>query len=334
MIEMIREKVFGGIESKGAQGWCTAFILCLCTATALAGETDQYLSWDVELADSAPALNTYINEEAANYLELMSAGEKPCECEELAAGFYKYLFKGIHSSRLRKWLYNSEEVERYPDTSISDMEYQNMSIYRVRTFPWVLPMARTIRIGDVYLGTDKISHFFGFGRRYYQWYQGELKDGLSEEDALDKVLRRGIRWERSMVGQLMDGIFSKGDVEANYQGFRLARTFCEGSSPVFAENDGMWTLSRPIDLRPFVTPGFDESYNHSYYGGSRRMYVVPILEAEYAEKINSATVQARFAAYADWEQSPSMKMLDDYFSKKSQSSTRIQPSELFALYQK
>ena len=44
------------------------------------------------------------------------------------------------------FLRTSDEVEMYPDRSLSNFRYRNMSIYRNITFPYVIPMARTIRV--------------------------------------------------------------------------------------------------------------------------------------------------------------------------------------------
>ena len=50
----------------------------------------------------------------------------------------------------------------------------------------------TIRVGDVYLGVDKVGHMLGFGRRYFRSYLRLVKAGYSEEDAMERIVRWGI----------------------------------------------------------------------------------------------------------------------------------------------
>lgn len=155
--------------------------------------------------------------------------------EELTKEFYEYLFQGLHSSRVRAWANTSPEVDRFPGKSVSFFEYQRMSIFRDLTaFPFILPMARTVRIGDVYLGVDKIGHFFGFGRRYFQRYLRHRAEGMDGEAAMREVVRWGAVIESSFVGGLVDGIFSHADLEANFQGMLMAIDCCQGERAYFA----------------------------------------------------------------------------------------------------
>ena len=134
-------------------------------------ETDQYMTWNLELKDSSQAFNNYFNEELIpNYLDVVNSKRTITESkEELIEGLYKYAFHGLFSSRIRKFLGSSEEIDRFPDKSVSYRKYKKSSIYKSDApFPWFfLPMSRTINIDGNYLGVDKIGHFFGFGRRYF-----------------------------------------------------------------------------------------------------------------------------------------------------------------------
>ncbi|HNR29831.1 MAG TPA: hypothetical protein PKI11_02980 [Candidatus Hydrogenedentes bacterium] len=299
---------------------------CLIAIAAGGAETDQYLSWSVTLADSAEALNHFVNTETETFLERVNRRTRPItSVTELTTEFYLYFFQGIHSSRIRGWVNRAPEVDRFPDSSVSVFAYQRMSIYRDLTaFPFILPMARTIRVGDVYFGTDKISHFFGFGRRYFQRYLRHRDDGMDEEEAMRRVVLWGVALERKIVGGLVDGIFSHGDLEANFQGFLMARACCEGETAHFRLADGQWRLARPFDLREYITPGFDESYNNSHYTGMRKDRVLEILREEYCPLRSEPEIEARFARYANYPPSFSRRVIADYFAEKDGNPQREQ----------
>lgn len=298
------------------------------TGAVCASETDQFVAMDVELQDSADALNAFLNAQAKAFLEKENARHNPAETpEELTQRYYFYLFKGLHASRLRSWLFHSEHVDRYPDESVGYFEYLQTSIFGMRSFPFLLPMARTIRVGDVHLGTDKMGHFFGFGRRYFKRYVRLRKRGLDEEDAMEKVVLHGLRMERYFVGNLVDGIFSYADLEANFQGMMMARSLCEGEDPHFRRRDGQWVLARPIDIRLFVTPGFDESYNRSHYIGRRKNQVFKKLRRDYCHKFTLPLVRERFEQYTEWPPSFSDEVIDRYYSRRGKDPRKVQSLE-------
>lgn len=221
---------------------CATGILVLAGVSKVAaGETDQYLTWGTTFSDSSAELNAFLDEEIHRFLVKANRRTRPPACvEDLSIDLYLHLFEGLHASRIRNWLKTSPGVDRFPSDELSDWEYQRISIFRRPAFPFVLPSAQTIRVGEVYLGIDKIGHMFGFGRRYFQIYQRALEEGDSPEAALERVLTWGIQHESSLVGKLVDGIFSHGDMEANYQGLRLALAFSSGEAPLFYRENGAW----------------------------------------------------------------------------------------------
>ncbi len=285
---------------------------------ARAGETDQFLTWGTTLSDSSGALNAYLDEEIQRFVDKSNRRTRPPEsAEDLSIALYLHLFEGLHSSRIRNWLKTSPQVARFPSDDLSDWEYQQISIFQKPAFPFVLPMAQTIRVGEVYLGIDKIGHMFGFGRRYFQRYQRALAEGNSHDEAVERVLTWGIQHEYSLVGKLVDGIFSHGDMEANYQGFRLALAFSGGECPLFYREDGVWRYRGGLDLRDYITPEMDESYNPNAYAQWRGRRVKPILDAQY----KNAALPSRFTLYQDnYQPSLSKVFVDAWFEQRAEAS--------------
>lgn len=293
---------------------CGAALLLVAWGAG-AGETDQYLTWDVTLADSSTALNSYLDEEIRRFVVKANArGRSPESAEAMTIDLYLHFFEGLHASRIRTWLKNSPAVDRFPSDDLSDWEYQRMSIFRKPAFPFVLPMAQTVRVGEVYLGIDKVGHMFGFGRRYFQIYQRALNEGETHDESVERVLRWGIQHEASVVGKLVDGIFSNGDMEANYQGFRLALAFCTGDSPLFYRENNAWQYRGGLDFREYVTPDMDESYNANDYARWRGRRVNPIVDAQYG----AVAPPDRFERYrSNYQPSLSKQFLDAWFEKKA-----------------
>lgn len=295
-----------------------AVFVCLVQAPALAVETDQFLTWEIELEDSADAINAFFNAEVQGILDKRnSAIENDCACPKLAKGIFRHFFKRRRTSVIKVFMRQSDDVEMYPGDGISNIGYRKISIFRTPAFPFVIPMARTVRVGDVYFGVDKIGHMFGFGSRYYQRYLGHIRTGATEGEAIEKVVRWGIMFEQIFVGQYLDGIFSHGDMEANYQGFMLSRDLCEGDDPFLVRDDaGDWKLTHPIDLRTYITPDFDESYNLSHFWGMRKRDVLQILREDYSHMLGSEMVQERFRNYAQRPPSLSKKLIQAYYDEK------------------
>jgi len=293
--------------------------LCLAwlAVAAHAIETDQYLTWGVELKDSAPALNNFINAEVQQFLDAKNKEDgSDFTPETLTEEVMEHLFRIRQSSRVMTWLLTSEELDTYPDASVSNEAYRKSSIFRGRSFPYYLPMARTIRLGDIYVGTDKVGHLFGFGRRYYRRYLRERNIGLSESAAMEKAVRWGIRQENYFVGKLTDGVFSHADLEANFQGLLFARSLCEGNAPHLKKIDGQWVLVRAIDIVPYITPDMDESYNPAHFWALRRRFVLQVMREKYCNPQAAALGAARFAAYGDTPPSFSKRIVDEYFLRR------------------
>ena len=284
--------------------------IALPITLAYGGETDQYLAWDKEIADSADAINAYLNEHLERYVELANVEYKKVDTEEkFARGYFFYLFNGLHSSRFKVWIKAAEEVDTFPKRGMHNLVHQRHSIYRGPAFPFILPMSRTININGVHLGIDKVMHFFGFGRRYYKNYVRYRKRGLDEEAAMEKMILRGWMIERYMVGGLTDGIVAYADLEANFQGFRLARGLCGGDAPHVALRGGTWVLLHEIDLREYITPEFDESYYRSKYQGLRRRLVEKAISESYDLENPPPAAVARFQRYAQMPESYSARFL-------------------------
>lgn len=282
---------------RGAWAWRLSAVL-LAATPAVALETDQYLAWSTELEDSAPAIDRYLDGQLALVLGRVNRAPAAVACPEIPVRFFRRLAPSLVYSRIRGMLGEDPGVDRFPDRDVGYLGYLRDSIYRRPTWPFVLPMSRVVRVGDVYTGADKLGgHLFGFGRRYYLRYRRLQERGVAEEEAVRRVLAWGYRVERTLVGGLADGVFSPADLEANYRGLLLARSFCEGERPLVERRGGRWRAVRGIGIRSWVTPYFDETFNPSFYVGYRWRKVREPL-AEHCAGYQRPGTRRRLAGYA------------------------------------
>ena len=308
----------------------------LCLPPAGAGETDQYLAWEASLEDSGDELNRYLNGGIETVLSRIEHPER-LECADLPPRIYRYLFHGLLRSRLRHHLDEHPSIDRYPGEDVGYFGYLRHSLFRGPAFPFFMPMSRTISIDGVHLGIDKVNHIFGFGRRYYNRYQRNRRRGYDEQEAVRRTVRWGYTMERYFVGGLVDGILSFADLEANYQGMRLARDLCEARPAHLELAGGRWRLARPVDIRRYVTPRLDESYNENLYSGWRWRQVRRILESEVCPRLGAPAVRERWAWYRSVDRpSRTELILREHVGKsrrdrrRAQSLLSVCPAELVA----
>ena len=137
----------------------------------------------------------------------------------------------------------------------------------------------TVNVHGIYLGTDKIDHFFQQGHEYYD--AGHAAAGRGRDAAaIAKAVARGVKQEHKYYGTLVSGIYSNADLAANYAGmkFYLNLRHPVGSAsrvrpPLLEPSRGGWRFRPGVDrdrlLQAFVSDHLDESMNPSRYRFSR-----------------------------------------------------------------
>ena len=132
-------------------------------------------------------------------------------------------------------------------------------------------------------------------------YLKKIKEGASAGEAEKAAIHKGLANENGILGLWPSGVFSYGDMEANYQGFRFYKKLCLDDADTFLENeDGLWKLAKVPDIREFVNPYWDESFNLSWRAsGMWRVTGEEILK-KYCPLKESAEVQTRFKYYQDF----------------------------------
>ncbi len=281
-------------------------ILCLGSASLLsqrtqAYETDQYSSWGIELKDGSAPLDQYVQNLFTKTLRgtpLQDLGPGPENCLGAALRIHTRLRhriwwdREIHMSAVLK------KIEMYPGPEVGSWNFYRNSIYGKRTtWPYYMPLDRTINFAGVYLAVDKISHFVSQGAKYYEVYLSAIRTGESETRAMEMAVEWGLAREDGLYGKYSSAVFSYADLEANWSGFLAILDACHGSDPALKWTDEKgWQYTRPFLISKYVNARWDESFNTSRYAKYRWKSVRPRL-LKYCELRNHPSVLKRFAEY-------------------------------------
>jgi len=291
-----------------------ALLLLICVSPAAALETDQYYTWGRPLADSTDVLNAKVNVELrAGLAELNETRHwNDLSCKDAARETTKR-FRLFIIHPFEMWTINSPLVARIPVDSEEELRYRKEFLlhrYAKLDFGSWIPPTPTVKVNDVRLGTDKLTHFFSEGFWYYRWYLRARKDGLSKEDALHQAMERGVPWEQMILGTDASGVFSPADLEANHAGLLFMIQMCEGDEPRLRKTDDGWQMTRRFDFREFVTPEWDESWQPSAFSKRRWKRVRPVL-LSYCPRLELPEVRAERRDYASRDRTtPTERLID------------------------
>ena len=291
-----------GVLKRCAGSACAIALAGLSLAAPVrALETDQYYAWRRSLADSSDAFNAKVNFELDEVLGQINAhnGGHGASCravlEAIHTRFTLFIFQ-----KIELWAQRTAVLSRIPADESEESAYRKNWIYgQVAWYDLgrTVPPSPTIEIAGVRLGTDKISHFFSGGHYYLEWYDDARARGASHDEAVEHAVRRGIAIETTVLGGVISGVISPADLEANYQGLAWYLSLCSGDSPLLERTEAGWQIRGPFDLRPFVSPEWDESYSPNVVLKGRWVHVRPEIERHCAE-LYDPVVQERRRAYA------------------------------------
>ena len=235
----------------------------------LAMETDQFTTPIVPPYDIGPELSRKVVE----IIESDRTGDDPERVLSLWVG------RNIFASRIVRWVKEIQVAE----LQLGFRPNVFHSIYRVALSPALASFlfdSPTVRLYGYYLGTDKIDHFFQQGHKYYQLVIRNQARGAAETAAIAVAVAHGVKQEHTYYGTLVSGVYSNGDLAANYAGMKFylnlrhpVRIGERVLPPRFERSSEGWRLRPGINpdrlLEPFVSNHLDESLNPSRYRFSR-----------------------------------------------------------------
>ncbi len=243
--------------------------LLIAGRVASGTETDQFTTPRTPLYDIGPELSRKVVE----IIESDRTGRDP---EQI---LFEWVGRNVFASRIVKWV-NGIRVAEAP---VRFRPGLFSSIYRATLSPVpasFLIDAPTIRVHGYYVGTDKIDHFFQQGHGYAVLAEKYRAGGASEADAIAAVVAHGVQQEHKYFGTLTSGVYSNGDLAANYAGMKFYQNLRHSvrigeavRAPLFERTAEGWRLRADVDrdhlLEPFLSNHLDESLNPSRYRFSR-----------------------------------------------------------------
>lgn len=271
-------------------------LLFLVMATALeahALETDNYLSWGKTLPDSGDDINQLVKTQIE---EVTTNAPANLSCEQITFRIANRFKTTPRRKLFEDWSVESITGKMFPESPF----YLKESIYRNtgRIYLSKSGLSPNVQTNGIYFGVDKLSHFGSTGRRYLKEYLKKMKKGFTPEEAEKAAIRLGLSNEAMILGLWPSGVFSYGDMEANYQGFRFYKKMCLDEQDTYlAQDNGRWKLVKAPDLRTYISPYWDESFNLSYRSPGTWAHTSKVIHTEYCPLLKSEAVQARFTYY-------------------------------------
>lgn len=268
-------------------------LIMFFTVKAFALETDNYVSWNLELRDSRQDVNQYFSAEIEKVLRKNAGKDKSCG-EITAAIARNFKSIGVKNNPVENYI-----VARLGKDQIfpQSFDYVDDSIYRDPFLPHLrgFGLSPNIQVNGYYIGTDKLSHFASTGYIYYLIWSVSQKNG--EEEALKNAITYGVKDEQSLHGYWASGVFSFADLEANFQGLHFYRRMCgEKNAYLTKDESGDWKLTQKPDFADYVSGDWDETYRRSYFVNGNWAKVAPVLET-YCESLTSEKIKQRHNFY-------------------------------------
>ncbi len=297
-----------------------ALLTLLFGQSVFALETDQFHAASRVLKEASAPINGYIDDKFERAISAANEKRKSIACAELADDVMTEIVGKFAISKISQFAKKSPEIERFPEDSIGTWDYIDQSIYKDAGFPFHYGViSRTINVGGVYIGTDKLGHFALVGRNYYRRYIENLEKGMSKMDAEKASVFKGFNQEIHILGYTLGGVLSFGDLDANFQGMQFAISMCEGENPYLIKVNGEWKRNenRPFDIKNYINPKMDESYNPAFWKPKLWKTISPAIREVYCPLKKNPLYIERVKSYeAKISINRNDKYIQEFFSSK------------------
>ncbi len=130
----------------------------------------------------------------------------------------------------------------------------------------VIDIASTIRVGNYRIGSDKLGHFFAQGADLFSV-------AYSQNQGIEEALKLAISQERGYYGSFVSGVYSYGDVSADFAGMifwskitpQYAKQGPFSGPPYFTCINGAWKQTQKFTWAGIINGSWDEAVNCSAF---------------------------------------------------------------------
>lgn len=242
----------------------------LSLETVKAAEVDQFTKRHLDIKDSL----FYFNETANQYVDLVirDFNQKGVRCGQDA--FFDEMRKYFNNHIQGEFLKKIERDKRidFLNLSLKESIYKDWKIWNGILLGSSVGMNKKftispiVRSKDIYFGLDKFEHLFGQGFQYYKSFYIKGKTDY-------KTILNGYRKEKILLGGgvWVNGIFSYGDLVANFNGMRFWNNFFQRNNDILGSKfnhgpyvsckNSRWEKEKEIDFSNYFDKGVDESVN-------------------------------------------------------------------------
>jgi hypothetical protein len=262
---------------KMAVGLATIF---LSLSSSFGAEVDSFTKRYEPLADSLEQLNKKSNEFFQKAIDEANEKKDACHEKTLYKSMRKY-FNNQYRGDLGKYIVEAKDLDASIVT-VDESIYQDFKWYQsfVQGF-WARrvkdPTAANIRVGDVFVGTDKFEHFMGSGFLYY-------RKNYIKGEGVRAAMDIGYSAETGLLGAITTGVKSYGDLAANFNGMRFWNHVLQKYDDILGEQfnigpyveckDNQWVLVKEMDWSNYVDHSFDEGLNCSAFPSQKMLDLV------------------------------------------------------------
>jgi hypothetical protein len=244
---------------------CLLFLVSALSAEVIcASEVDNFTNREIPLNDSREILNLRMQKIIDKSINKTN---RKYNCEQNTTKAQNYFYKNLYA-QTGGFLWATYENEINANKLIDKRFFQyNKSIYRdlnlINGFAHQLVnLGSVVNVGGNYVGTDKIGHFIGIGKLYFDLMRNRNK-------SLKTVMNFGVMSERTFFGYTTTGFFSYGDLVSNYEGLLFWQSLFGGEKPYLNCESGKLIQIRDFDWLDYITESWDESINCSTFRNNK-----------------------------------------------------------------
>ncbi len=219
-------------------------------------EIDNFTQRYTDIKDSEQVLNQITNEKLAESLDVANKKGK-CDERQLYSAIQKSL-GGALWGKLENIIVKDNRIDKRA-IKIDDSIYGDTGFKQSVIFSFV-DLGVILRMNDDIVGSDKFGHFFKEG---YEYFKIAYLKNKGESAAMDW----GEATERGFFGLGTTGVYSYGDLNANFQGMQFWKNLVAGKyeavNPLVACEDNKWKVIGTFNWNNYISPAWDEAVNCS-----------------------------------------------------------------------